>query len=63
VFNGAIEVECTVIAGKNGAWVLWPQGKRRVPRALVIDKRLRESIEQDILERFSDMQAEGADGR
>lgn len=63
VFNDALEVEVTIAEGRNGCWVLWPQGRKRSRTAAVTDKRLRESIEQDILERFSQMRAEGvADG-
>jgi len=56
-FNDAVEVECKLVAGKNGTWIVWPESRRRYgeksrPQVTVLDKRMKESIEQDILGRL-----------
>jgi DNA-binding cell septation regulator SpoVG len=58
-FNEAVAVECRLVNGRNGTWILWPADKRRRALVAVTDKRMKESIEQDILDRLDEMAAEG----
>jgi len=56
-FNGALEVECKIIDGKNGPWVAWPARKnakngRWVGQVIITDKKLRENIEGELLSRY-----------
>ncbi|MCX5782084.1 MAG: septation protein SpoVG family protein [Elusimicrobia bacterium] len=58
VFNESIEIECKVIEGKNGPWVLWPSEKRKDigrwrKQIVITDYSLRESVERDLIERYN----------
>ncbi len=58
VFNESIEIECKVIEGRNGPWVLWPSEKRKDigrwrKQIVITDYSLRESVERDLIERYN----------
>jgi DNA-binding cell septation regulator SpoVG len=55
--NGAIEIECKVMGGKNGPWIAWPAHRsgsdgKWVPDVRITDKRAREEIEIALLDRY-----------
>lgn len=62
-FNDAVQVECKIIDGRNGAWVAWPAVKSKKTgkwnkQFIIIDKKLKETIEQDLLEKYATVLAE-----
>ncbi len=64
-FNNAIEVECKVMHGRNGPWIAWParpdaRGGRWMKQVVIADKRLKETIEADLLERYAAISGENA---
>lgn len=57
-FNDSIEVECKVLEGRNGPWVAWPSRRtkergRWFRQVVITDKRMKESIEQELLDRYA----------
>lgn len=63
-FNDAIEVECKILEGARGARVLWPSRKSKennkwIMQAVIIDKRLREKIELELLAKYDAVVSEG----
>ena len=66
-FCDAVEVECKIIETKGGPMVAWPSRKpssdgKWIDQVSIIDKRIRENIELDLLEKYYQMSAEGQTG-
>jgi DNA-binding cell septation regulator SpoVG len=62
-FNGALEIECKVIEGKNGPWVSWPSKKLKnggdwEKQVIISDKKLREAVEEGLLSKYQAMSSE-----
>lgn len=62
-FNDAVAVECKVMEGKNGPWIAWPSRKSKesgqwVRQVVFTDKRMKEAVEQALLERYDTLLSE-----
>ncbi|MBN1622224.1 MAG: septation protein SpoVG family protein [Endomicrobiales bacterium] len=58
-FNDSIEIESRILDGRFGLWVAWPsekseKGDKWADRVLFLDKKLKDSVEKELLERYKE---------
>ena len=56
IFEEKLEAECRVIEGKYGLWIAWPSEKKGgvwIKNFIIIDKDLKNNIEDDLIKRYN----------
>jgi hypothetical protein len=48
VFNDSLSIECQILEGKKGSWVLWPEDFR------IIKSPLRKMVEKSLIAKYKE---------